>query len=471
MNRRHGVCALLVFVLPGALASQQAPSTTFAITHVTVIDGRDSLPRRDQSVVVRGNRIAEVGPAATIRVPMGATIVDGRGKFLIPGLWDMHVHADVPAGREVLALYVANGVTGVRDMAGRWTTLRGWRDSIAAGQLAGPRIVASGPYLVGGESPIPHLLARDTAEARRGVDSLAKLGVDVVKVHTRLRPDVFFAVVRRTRELGIPVAGHVPAAVGALAASDSGVRSIEHLLGVPLPCTPAESIALVPRFPTQAALGRCSSRDLAPLYASLARNGTWVTPTLTGILEVASWPRRELPGDSVARWIPDTLRRYVASIFPMPDSVPPGADVVGLKVYEMRLAQVAAMQRAGVGILSGTDAPLRNAPPGFGLHQELQLLARGGMSSFAVLRAATLEPARYLGMTDSLGTIQTGRFADLVLLDANPLVDISNTARIAAVFANGRYLDGAARRRLLSRLAALSARRTGPHEQSLHGIH
>jgi len=281
------------------------------------------------------------------------------------------------------------------------------------------------------------------------VDSLARLGVDVVKVHTRLRPDVFFAIIRRARELGLPVAGHVSATIGAQAASDSGVRSIEHLLGVPLPCTPADSVALAPKFPVQAALGRCSSRDLTPLYAALARNGTWVTPTLTGIFEVAAWPKRELPGDSVARWIPDTLRRYVASIFPMPDSIPPGADAVGLNVFEMRLAQVAAMQRAGVGILSGTDAPLRNSPPGFGLHQELALLARGGMPAFAVLRSATLEPARYLAMTDSLGTIEPGKLADLVLLDANPLADIRNTARVAAVFANGRYFDSAARRLLL----------------------
>lgn len=468
MNRRLGVWAVLVVVLPGTLVGQQTQSATFAITHVAVIDGRDSLPRPDQAVIVRGNRIIDVGPAATVRVPPGATIVDGRGKFLVPGFWDMHVHADVPAGRQVLALYVANGVTGVRDMAGRWETLRGWRDSIRAGHLVGPRIAASGPYLVGGASPIPHLLARDTAEARRGVDSLAKLGVDVVKVHTRLRPDVFFAIVRRARALGLPVAGHVSVAVGALAASDSGVRSIEHLLGIPLPCTPAESVALVPMFATQAALGRCSSRDLAPLYASLARNGTWVTPTLTGIFEVASWPRRELPGDSVARWIPDTLRRYVASIFPMPDSIPPGADSVGLRVFRMRLAQVAAMQRAGVGILSGTDAPLRNAPPGFGLHQELQLLARGGMSSIAVLRAATLEPARYLGMTDSLGTIEPGKLADLVLLDANPLTDIRNTARIAAVFANGIHFDSAARRRLLGRSVPGVSQ---PHERTPPGIH
>ena len=446
MTRRLRLLFASIALLPGGVLAQAAP---FAITNVTVIDGRDSLARASQTVIVRGNRIVAVGSASAVRPPAGATIVDGRGRFLIPGLWDMHVHTDVPAGREALALYVANGVTGVRDMASRWEALRAWRDSIASGQLVGPRIVASGPYLVGGDSPIPHILARDTGEARAGVDSLARLGVAFVKVHTRLRPDVFFAITRRARERGLSVAGHVSAAVGAQAASDSGVRSIEHMLGVPLPCTPTDSVALVPRFPVQAAVGRCSSRDLAPLYASLARNDTWVTPTLTAMVEVASWPRRDLPGDSVARFIPDTLRRFVAGIFPMPDSVPPGADAVGMRVLQMRQAQIAAMQRAGVGILTGTDAPLRNSPPGFGLHEELWMLAQGGMSNFAVLRAASLEPARYLRMTDSLGTIEPGRIADLVLLDGNPLVDIRNSARIVAVFANGRYFDQAARRRLL----------------------
>jgi imidazolonepropionase-like amidohydrolase len=361
----------------------------------------------------------------------------------------MHVHTDVPAASHVLGLYVANGVTGVRDMAGRWEALRAWRDSIAAGALVGPRLIASGPYLVGGDTPIPHILARDTAEGRRGVDSLAALGVPFVKVHTGLRPDVFFAILRRARERRLPVGGHVSATVGAQAASDSGIRSIEHLLGVPMPCTPAESVALAPRFPTQAALGRCSSRDLAPLYAAMARNATWVTPTLTAALEIARWPRRNLPGDSVAPFIPDTLRRFVAGIFPMPENVPAGADGTGLKVFERRLRQVADMHRAGVGILAGTDAPLRNSPPGFGIHQELRYLVLGGMSNFAVLRAATLEPARALGMTDSLGTIEPGKLADLVLLARNPLIDIGNTAAIVGIVANGRYIDARARQQLL----------------------
>lgn len=422
---------------------------TLAFTRVSVIDGSNPVERREQTVVIHGNRIADVVPARGWPVSHCARVVDGRGKFLIPGLWDMHVHTEIIGGRDVLALYVANGVTGVRDMAGTLATLRQWRDEIAQGRLVGPRIVASGPYLEGGPIPIPHLLARTPEEGRAAVDSLVALGADFVKVHTRLNPATYFAIARRARERGIAFAGHVSQAVGSAAASDSGQGSIEHLLGIPAPCTPAESIALRPRFPVQSALGRCSSRDLAPLYARLVRNETWVTPTFTAAYEIALWPTRALPGDSLAKYLPDTLRRFVLEIFPMPDNIPPRADSAGRAMFAKRLAQVATMHRAGVRILTGTDAPLRNSPPGFGLHEELTLLARGGMTPFEIIRAATFEPVRYLKMLDSAGTIASGKVADLVLLDANPLRDIRNSRRISGVVASGRYFDSKERLRLL----------------------
>ena len=380
-----------------------------------------------------------------MRIPRGARVINGRGKFLIPGLWDMHVHTAIVGGQDLLELYVRNGVTGVRDMAGDWATLVAWRREIAAGRLVGPRIVASGPYLEGGDVPIPHILTRTPDEGRAGVDSLVRLGVDFIKVHGQLTPATYFAIARRARERGMPFAGHVSRLVGSAAASDSGQHSIEHLLAIPAPCTPAESLALQPRFAVQGALGRCSSQDLGPLYARFVRNDTWVTPTFTAQYEVAVWPTHDVPGDSLAHYLPASVRRYVAGIFPMPDSIPPGADSVGRAMFAKRLAQVAAMQRAGVHVLAGTDAPLRNSPPGFGLHQELELLVAGGMSPFDVLSAATLEPARFLGMLDSAGTVAPGKLADLVLLDANPLADIRNTRRIRVVIANGRIATRAAR--------------------------
>ena len=422
---------------------------SIAITRVSVIDGDAPSPRTDQTVVIDGNRIVRVGASGSVAVPPGARIVDGRGKFLLPGFWDMHVHTAISGGRDLLSLYVANGVTGVRDMAGDWDTLKSWRSEIGRGQLVGPRIIASGPYLEGGDVPIPHLLARNAVEASAGVDSLIALGVDFIKVHSQLNAESYFAIARRARERGVVFAGHVPRVVGSAAASDSGQKSIEHLLGIPAECTPADSVALAPRYTVQGALGRCSSEDLAPLYEKFVRNGTYVTPTFTAQVEVAVWPTRAVPGDSLAHYLPKAVRDYVAQIFPMPDSIPPNADSVGRAMLEKRLRQVAAMQRAGVHILTGTDAPLRNSPPGFGLHEELALLVSGGMTPFEALRSATLEPARYFGMLDSLGTIAPGKLADLLLLDANPLQDIRNTRRISAVVANGRLYAGAARQRLL----------------------
>ena len=441
------LAAIAVIGVAAPLPAIGQPS--IAITHVTVIDADTPRPRTDQTVVIQGNRIVRVGSFGAVVVPAGAHIVDGRGKFLVPGLWDMHVHTAISGGRDLLPLYVANGVTGVRDMAGDWDTLKTWRSEIGRGELVGPRMVASGPYLEGGDVPIPHLLARNAAEARAGVDSLVALGVDFIKVHSQLNAESYFAIARRARERGVVFAGHVPRVVGAAAASDSGQKSIEHLLGIPVECTPADSVALEPRYTVQGALGRCSSKDLAPLYAKFVRNGTYVTPTFTAQVEVAVWPTRAVPGDSLARYLPKAVRDYVAQIFPMPDSIPPNADSVGRAMLEKRVRQVAAMRRAGVHILAGTDAPLRNSPPGFGLHEELTLLARGGMPPFEVLRSATIEPARYFGMLDSLGTIAAGKLADLVLLDANPLQDIRNTRRISAVVANGRLYAGAERERLL----------------------
>ncbi len=438
-------CALTAGLLIPQIVRGQGD---LAITNVTVIDGSDPAPRHGLTVLIRGDRIVSVGP--TRALPRGTQVIDGRGKFLLPGFWDMHVHTTVPTGRSLLALYVANGVTGVRDMAGEWPVLQAWRAEIAAGTLVGPRIVASGPYLEGGPMPIPHLLARDPGEAQAAVDSLVAMGVDFIKLHGQLSRETYFAIARRARERGIPFTGHVPRSVGSAAASDSGIRSIEHLLAVPMPCTAAESLTWSPRFPVQAALGRCSSEDQDAANARFVRNGTWMTPTFVAAYEIAEWPHRGLPGDAVARYLPTELRTFVLELFPMPDSIPAGSELVGRAVLARRLAQVAAMHRAGVGILTGTDAPLRNSPPGFGLHEEMALLVRGGLSPHAAIRAATFAPAQFLGMLDSAGTVAPGKRADLVLLDADPLADIANTRRIAAVIFGGRLHDRAALDRLLA---------------------
>ena len=437
MRQLPSLLSFLAVVVPLAARAQRA-SPALAFTHVNVVDATSSSPRFDQTVIVRGNRIVAVGSAASTPVPDGAQVIEGRGKYLIPGLWDMHVHTDVPEGRGLLALYLANGVTGVRDMAGRWEQLSAWRREVAAGTLPGPRIIASGPYLEGGDVPIPHLLVRTPADARPAVDSLVRLGVDFVKVHGQLTRESYFAVARAARARRIPFVGHLPRGVTPAEASDSGQRSLEHLLSIPNRCTQAEARALEPKFPMQAFLGRCSAEDPGPLFARFVRNGTWVVPTLVAAVEIAVLPKTALPGDSLARYIPDTLQRYVRQIFQLPSGIPANADVTGRALFAKRVALVGALHRAGVRVMTGTDAPLRNSPPGFGLHEELKHFVAAGLSPRDALLAATYEPARFFGMLDSLGTVERGKLADLVLLDDNPLTDIRNARRISQVVADGR---------------------------------
>ena len=419
--------------LPGVLLQ------LVAITHATVIDVTGARSRPDMTVVVSGDRITAMGPAASTRVPAGARLVDGKGKFLIPGLWDMHVHTVVPGGRPLLALYVATGVTGVRDMASDWRTVQRWRREIEAGTLVGPRIVASGPYLEGRPSPITHIEVHTPDDARNAVDSLARLGVDFVKVHSAVPRDAFFTAAREARARHLALAGHLSPGVSVAEASDSGQRSLEHLLGFANRCTVAESVATAGIDALRRTVfGRCTTTDPSPLYAHLVRNGTWVTPTLTAAYEFAILPERALPGDTLARYIPDSLRAYITQIFDPPPDLPREASVVGRQLFARRQQTVGSLYRAGVRLLAGTDAPMRNSPPGFGLHEELVNLVRSGLPPLAALRAATYEPARYLGALDSLGTVAPGKLADLVLLDADPRVDIRNTRRVAAVLTRGR---------------------------------
>jgi imidazolonepropionase-like amidohydrolase len=428
-----------------------------AITHVTAIDVDRGTARPDLTVLVDGSRITAIGPAASTPTPSTARIINARGKYLIPGLWDMHVHTVVPTGRQLLGLYVANGVTGVRDMGGDFATIRRWRSEIASGTLVGPRIVAAGPYLEGHGSPIAHIEVHSPDDARRAVDSLASLGVDFVKVHSALPRETFFAAAREARAHHLALAGHLSRNVTVEEASDSGQRSLEHLLGFVNVCTPAESVAFAAADPLRRTVfNTCTSRDQRSVYAHLARNGTWVTPTLATAWEFAVLPKREVPGDSLSRFVSDSLRAYLVQIFDPPPALPPDGDVLGRRMFVKRRELIRALHEAGVPLLAGTDAPMRNVPPGFGLHEELAELTRSGLTPIEALRAATVEPARYFAATDSLGTIAVGKLADLVLLDADPRADIGNARRVAAVLTRGRVYNRAALDRLLA-----SAERAG----------
>jgi hypothetical protein len=431
----------------GAQQGDPAPAT-LAIVRVTVVDVEGGARRADQTVLVAGNRIVAVGPAAAVRVPAGARVVDGAGKYLIPGLWDMHAH--VTDGKAALNLNVAHGVTAVRDMgAVRFATAKAWRDSIAAGQMLGPRMRIATPIVerpdwlrwVDSINPgTPWLAERfgptSPEHAVRWVDSVAALGPDHVKVRNWPRDTaVSRALVARARELGLPVFAHANEPF-----PRTGVRSYEHSIFPPLQASPA-------------------ARD--SLWRQWAAAGTGIVPTLV------MWPERLQPLDSlVAKIDParNPMYRYAsaAQIEEWREEYASRRHETPFdwtSAYQAAVTNVREMRAAGVTLMAGSDGGSPTVFPGFGLHDELvQLVALAGMTPLEALRAATLTPARFLGLADSLGTVEAGKLADLVLLDADPLADIHNTRRIHAVILNGRHLDRQALDRLLADVEAMAGR-------------
>jgi hypothetical protein len=219
------------------------------------------------------------------------------------------------------------------------------------------------------------------------------------------------------------------------------------LLGFVNVCSAAESLEFANIDPLRRVVfGGCTSQPQDTVYAHLARNATWVTPTLAAAYEFAVLPKHDVPGDTLAPFVSDSLRAYLTQIFDAPPELPPDGDVVGRRVYEKHRDIVRGLREAGVPILAGTDSPMRNVPPGFGLHHELTELVRSGLTPAEALRAATYEPARYFDAVDSLGTVAPGKLADLVLLDANPLDRIENARQrhIVAVVTRGRIYDRSA---------------------------
>lgn len=390
-------------------------------------------PAADQTVLVSDGRITAVGPANQVTVPPGARTVDAAGKFLIPGLWDMHVHTSWD--RHFTApLMVAHGVTGVREMFGKdLPAIFRFRRAVAAGQALGPRIVTAGRIIDGPDAAWPGSIRVATAaEARAAVDRVRASGADFVKVYSGLSHEAYVAVAEEARHVGIPFAGHVPRTVSVEEASDLGQRSVEHLDGV------------------AAAAAR---DDVDSLFARFRRHGTWQTPTLT-VLRVGADPNDpRLRANPDLRYVPLPLRALWGLVRRMAAGSPSPAQAQARRdAFTRQLALVERLSRDGVPLLAGSDEPNPYTIPGVSLHDELALMVQAGVPPATALAAATRNPALFLGAQDSLGTVEIGKRADLVLLDASPLDAIRNTRAIRAVVADGRLLDRAMLDGILARV-------------------
>ena len=451
------------------LAGQTSTPSVLIIQDVTVIDATGAPPQAHRTVIVRDGKIEEVGSSAGgMGAKLSGTHVDGSGKFLIPGLWDMHVHMVFgdwfPRGKEVtLPLFIANGVTGVRDMGGELEVLQQWRKEIAAGTLIGPRMVISGPMLDGPQPRFPSSIAIKTPEdGRRAVDDLKRRGADFIKLQSLIPREAVFAIAEEARRQGISFVGHVPDSVRAAEASNAGQKSFEHLIGIFEGSSPLEDEFLKGPKTESKFLSTYDPARAAALFAQLAKNHTWQCPTLVwerggNLIDQTNFARDVRARYVPAYWKDVTWKRFTEQI--MHDF---NTDDLATRrrFVEKELEVVNAMHRAGVSFLAGTDTP----PgvyifPGFSLHEELQRFVAAGFTPMEALQTATLNPAKFLGMDDRLGTVEKGKLADLVLLDANPLDDIRNTQKIAAVVVNGRYFSRAELDKMLAGAEAAAVRK------------
>lgn len=423
---------------PAVVAQGQAPSGALAIRNVSVVDVADNRVIPGQTVVIAGNRIAALGSAESVRPPAGARVIDGTGRYLIPGLWDMHVHI-TDATELVLPVLLANGVTGVRDAGGDLALLRGLEQQRRDGTRLGPRMVIPGPY-IDSDKGVPHRLVVATAEeGRAAADSLARAGVDFIKIHNGVPRAAYLALVARARELGIAVVGHIPLEVAPEDAARAGQSSVEHFVSLfegPL----NQRLGGNPE-----AMRAYVNSGLDTLMSAFATNGVWLTPTAYTYWIRAQRGRLAARPDDRLKYVPRSLRAQWDNYFPLRPQDSVAAVVTAREAfYQLGLDVIKVAHRAGVGLLAGTDLAARDMLPGFHLHDELAAMVAAGLSPHEALQAATTNPARFLNRTTDLGAVAVGRLADLVLLDGNPLLDIRQTARIRAVVADGRLYDRAA---------------------------
>ena len=449
MNALKSAAAISLVSVASLAVAQTPPAApplpALALQNVTLIPMDSERVLRDQTVIVEGRRITAVGPSSTTAAPEGATRIEGRGRFLIPGLAEMHAHFPSPPGLEqygeafgdrLLYLNLACGVTTVRGMIGGPRDLR-IREEVARGLRTGPQIFTAGPSINGNSVP-------DARAAWRTVTEQRAAGYDLLKIHPGVPRDAFDEVARTARAEGIPFAGHIPADVGLVRALLSGIRTVEHLDGY-VEALQEDGTALPAQtgFFGSSIVDTVDEAKIGPLAAATRAAGAWNTPTQVlvdnlyggaSLDEIAARPEMKyMPAAMREQW------RTGAQQFRGPDF-----DAArGRRFVELRHRLLRALRDAGAGLLLGADAPQVYNVPGYATLRELESLVAAGLTPFQALQAGTRNPAIALGVPESFGTIQVGRRADLLLLEADPLVDIRNVWKRAGVVAAGRWLPAA----------------------------
>ncbi|HUF66160.1 MAG TPA: amidohydrolase family protein [Gemmatimonadaceae bacterium] len=445
----------------GTDALQGSDSVTFAFVNVNVVPMTGEGVSERQTVLVRGGWIVEVGPAASVHVPLGAVAVQADGKYMVPGLAEMHAHipgetAPEQLIRDIMFLYVANGVTTIRGMLGAPNQLA-LRERTASGEVTGPTIFVGAPSLNGQSAP-------DAATAARLVREHKSAGYDFLKLHPGLQREAYDAIVATAREVGITFAGHVSSGVGLQRTMEARQSTVDHLDGYleasVSPAVHARMSAGPVPFPEMVA--SVESARLQYWAGQTREAGTWNVPTMA-LWEAFYSPE---PPEAFARRpemryaAPQMVNAWIRQKQNMAQTQRnQGVTADAARRYlEMRRIALKALADSGAGILMGTDSPQMFSVPGFSLHNEIALMQSAGLTAEQVLLSGTRNVARYaaeeLKLDGAFGTVAVGNRADLILLDANPLLDARNVAQPAGVMVRGKWLSAEDLQRGLEEIAA-----------------
>ena len=449
---------ILLTSLALGCVSASSPSSLTAIRNVTLIDP-DQGATSNATILVRNDRIERVGHVDDIEIPAGARLVDGQSRYVIPGLWDMHVHAHRDRRQEFhYPLYVAHGVTTIRDAGTHLGSALAMKNSGVPHPVPAPRIIWGSPPIDGAPALLSFgLSAEDDRSARVLVRQMKTAGFDFVKVYDRLSLDAYRAVLDEAKRVGIPVDGHVPLASSPHEAVAGGQRTIEHLTLVLESCIPgaldwahaeptADSMALLTDGRLAASLDTYDPARCRDLFSHFRDAGTWHIPTLIQMKGAWFADDPTVGKHAGIRLVPPRVQEEWRSYR---ESTIPDELRAGRAVYERMLKLVGEMHRAGVRILAGTDASTEpHVVPGWSLHDELAILVEAGLSPLAALRAGSTDAARHSRPSEPIG-LRAGARADLVLLRADPTIDIANSRSIDAVIINGKFLDREALDQLL----------------------
>lgn len=465
----------------GCQSSGEYFEDAFCIENISTIDSNEGL-KENQTVVVKDGKILKITSSNDLKLDPENEIIDGTGKFLIPGLWDAHVHF---AFLEELApsmfdLFLAYGITSVRDTGGKIGFVKEWKDKADANPTEAPRVMIAGPLLDGmpnvydgsdpGRPPLSVGLS-SIEDVKNQINFLDSVGVDLLKAYEMLTPEQFATITKLAREKGLKVTGHVPLSMDVISASNAGLNSMEHMRNLELACASNSDELLTQRHELldfgkndpggilrsrihqaqrQNAVENYDENKADSVLKVLAENQTWQIPTLS--LNTGSVRKHfDQPNFQESfRYLPDSVEQnWKSAIENMA-----GNEISEFtqKYFDWKMNMVSKIHETGIGIMAGTDCPIFFLTPGLSLHDELEVLAEAGLSPLEALKTATFNPAKYFDLENELGSIKENYWADLVILDANPLENIKNTQRINAVIREGKYYGREALDRVLKRL-------------------